>query len=414
LFVYLGLYCLATPIAGGLILFPGFSFPGFGTLWPMRQVTLWLATNVFQVVPPIVYQGNSGDTAFHWIQTCWLLVAAVVASIVWSRLDRHRGEHAALHRWFRLFLRFAMAGQMLYFGMAKVVPTQFPPPPLVALVEPAGHLSLSDLLWTFIGASPAYQMFTGWAEVLAGALLVVPQTTLLGALLALADMTQVFVLNMSYDVGLKQHAFHLMVIALFLMAPDARRLADLFLRDRPSGPSPHVPLFATARANRRALVVQIAVGLYLAVMFTRLALVSWYNPGGPGAPKSPLYGIWEVEALSVDGQVRAPDLNDYDRRWRRVVFDAPDVVVFQRTDDSFAHYGAAVDAGRRSLVLRKGNSRNWNATFAFERPTEDRLILDGRMDEHTIHAVFQRRELDTFRLLNSHFRWVKPPDPYGG
>lgn len=413
-FVYLLLYAFASQIAGGLILFPNFTFPPFGSHPPMRDLTIWLATHLFHIVPPLIYTGNSADTKFHWVQTFWLVVVAVIAAAIWSRLDRNRPNYTTLHKWFRLFLRFGLAAQMFYFGMAKVIPTQFPPPSLVTLVEPVGHLSSSDLLWTFIGSSTAYQMFTGWAEVIAGALLVLPQTTLLGAVLALADMIQVFVLNMTYDIGLKQIAFHLIVISLFLMAPDAGRLVDVFLRNRSAPPSPNPPLFATPRANRRALMAQIAFGVYLAAMFTRLALVFWSGPGGPGAPKSPLYGIWQVDRLSVDGEQRPPALNDYDRRWRRVVFDAASMVVFQRTDDSFAHYNATIDPGLHAIVLRKGNSRNWTATFTFERPTAGQLILDGDMDSHIIHVELRREDFDAFRLLNSGFRWIKPPDPYGG
>src|SRR5204863_9846194 len=124
-------------------------------------------------------------------------------------------------KWFRLFLRFALAAQMFYFGMSKVIPTQFPPASLVTLVKPVGNLSPDDMLWTFMGSSIAYQMFTGWAEVAAGVLLVVPRTATIGALIAFADMLQVFVLNISYDVGLKQTSFHLMAIALFLLAPES-------------------------------------------------------------------------------------------------------------------------------------------------------------------------------------------------
>ena len=58
-----------------------------------------------------------------------------------------------------------MAAQMFYYGMAKIIPTQFPPPSLVTLVESVGNLSLSDLLWTWVGASTPYQVFTGCAEM---------------------------------------------------------------------------------------------------------------------------------------------------------------------------------------------------------------------------------------------------------
>jgi hypothetical protein len=207
---------------------------------------------------------------------------------------------------------------------------------------------------------------------------------------------------------------HLIAFAVFLLAPDLGRLARLFVLNRPVAESTYAPLFRTARANRRAVLAQIVFGLYLAAMFTRLAVVSWRSPGGGGSPKSALYGIWDVDRLSVDDELRPAILNDYDVRWRRVIFDAPDRVVFQRTDDSFAHYGAVLDVGRHTIALTKGNSRTWQASFTFHQPTPERMILDGDMDGRRIYLDLRLVPLDTFRLLNSGFRWIRPPDPYGG
>src|SRR4051794_28427118 len=106
-FVYFGSYCFATHIAGGL--FPNLSLPALGARWPMREITLWLAAHVFGVATPLVYAGNSGDTAFHWIQTAWILAASAVMSAAWSYLDRHRPDPLTLYTWFRLFMRFALA-----------------------------------------------------------------------------------------------------------------------------------------------------------------------------------------------------------------------------------------------------------------------------------------------------------------
>ena len=413
-FVYFWLYSLATQVAGGLLLFPNFSFPGLGTMWPMRNITAWCALHIFGITSPLMSSGNSGDTAFYWVQTCWLLVVAIIATGVWSDLDRGRPNYATLHKWFRLFIRFALASQMFDYGMAKVIPTQFPAPSLVTLVEPIGNLSLTDILWTSIGASPGYQMFTGWAEMLGGLLLLAPRTTLLGALVSAACMVEVFVLNMAYDFGLKQISFHLFLMSAFLIAPDLQRLATFFLRGRGSAPSAHPPLFASRPANRNAFAAQMVFGVYLLVMYTNISRNYWYNDGEPGSPKSPLYGIWNIEQLSIDGQVRAPLLNDYDRRWRRVIFDSTTVVAFQRTDDSFAHYGVSVDTSSRTISLSKGNSRSWESRFTFERPAEGQLVLDGEMDNHKIHMQLQLVNLDTFRLLGSRFRWIRPPDPSGG
>ena len=105
-----------------------------------------------------------------------VLTLAAATTALWLRFDRLQTDDIRLHGWFRLFIRFGLAAQLFYFGMAKVIPAQFPPPSLVTLIEPVGQLSRTDLLWTFIGSSTAYQMFAGWTEVIGAILLTIPTT----------------------------------------------------------------------------------------------------------------------------------------------------------------------------------------------------------------------------------------------
>ena len=407
--VYLGLFSLATQISGSMLPNLSFAYRGLGSLWPMREVTSWTARHVFGITSGLG-DASGGEPLLFWVQAFWLLIVSLVAATTWSVIDRARGQYDRLHAWFRLFVRFALASQMFEYGMTKVIPNQFPAPSLDTLVTPVGDLTLSALLWTTIGSAPAYQVFTGCVELLGGTLLLIPRTTTLGAAISLAAAIQVFVLNMSFDIGVKLVSFHLILLALALLAPDAPRLVDVFVRNRPPRASTEPPLVRTRRAGRAALAAQIAFGVYLLGMYGYINLTFW-SVGGGGSPRSPLYGIWDVEQLSVDGQIRAPHLNDYDRRWRRVILDRPDSVVFQRTDDSFARYRASLGSDGRTLVLTRGTSHNWRAAFNVERPAPDRLIVDGRMDGHSIRGELRLVEFDTFRLLNSTFRWVRPHDP---
>jgi hypothetical protein len=119
-FVYLTLYALATQLLGGVLIFPGVALPALGTVWPMRNITFWVAEHVFGLMPPLDYRGTSGDTAFHWVQTFWILIVAIAVTaawLAWDRLgpsegrfhDRRARRDGILHTWFRLFLRFALA-----------------------------------------------------------------------------------------------------------------------------------------------------------------------------------------------------------------------------------------------------------------------------------------------------------------
>ena len=73
-------------------------------------------------------------------------------------------------------------------------------------------------------------------------------------------------------------------------------------------------------------------------------LHAWKTFGG-GAPKPPLYGIWNVDEMRVDGEIRSPLLTDYGR-WRRVIFQSPAFVSFERMDDTFSRLRGQIDTGK--------------------------------------------------------------------
>jgi hypothetical protein len=280
-----------------------------------------------------------------------------------------------------------------------------PFPNLTRLLEPFRDFSPLAVLWSSVGASPAYEIFAGCAEMLGAVLLIFPRTTMFGALVCLADMIHVFMLNMTYDVPVKLLSFHLILMSLFLLAPEFERLADFFFRNRAVPPSTEPPLFSTRRANRIALAAQITWGIWLLGMSVYGGWTDWHAYGD-ARPKSALYGIWNVDELSIDGQVRSPLLIDYDR-WRRAVFDRPDDMAFQRMDDSFAHYRASIDTNDKTIVLTKGNDKNWRANFTFQRAVPDQLILDGNMDSHKIHMQLHLVDRSKFLLLNRGFHWIQ-------
>jgi uncharacterized membrane protein YphA (DoxX/SURF4 family) len=266
-FMYLGLFCLSTQIFGNLVPLPGVDLPDLATVWPMRPIILWACAHILRITHPLVCADTgSGDRTFDWVLVFCLLIVAAAATGVWSILDRKRENYSALYKWFRLFIRFALATQMILYGMLKLIPLQMPFPFLTKLIEPFGNFSPLGVLWYSIGASPAYETFTGCAETLGGLLLILPRTTLLGALICLADTIQVFTLNMTYDVPVELLSFHLLLLSSFLIAPELSRLADFFFWNRAVRPSAQPELFHTNRANRIALAGLVLLGLWIVGM----------------------------------------------------------------------------------------------------------------------------------------------------
>jgi hypothetical protein len=409
-FVYLGLFCVATQIFSNLIPIPKVDVPDLQSVWPARPIILWVAGHILHITHPLIYTDTgSGDRTFDWIVAFCLLVFAVLATAIWSVLDRRRENYITIYKWFRLFIRFSLASQMISYGVVKVIPLQMPFPYLSVLLKPFGSFSPMGVLWASIGSSPAYEMFAGCAEILGGILLIFPRTTMLGALVCVADMTQIFTLNMTYDVPVKLLSSHLLLLALFLLAPEFSRLVNFFLANRAVGPAAQHELFELQRANRIAFAAQIILGIWIVGMNIYSGWSAWHTYGG-GRPRSPLYGIWNVEQLTIDGQLRSPLLNDFDR-WHRVIFDFPDRVAFQRMDDSFVRCGASINVNDKSIALSKDDDKNWKAEFHFVRPAQDQVAMDGKMDGHTVHMLLQLVDHKKLLLISRGFHWIQE-SPY--
>jgi uncharacterized membrane protein YphA (DoxX/SURF4 family) len=402
---YFTLFSLSNQILGGLLVVPKVNIPELSAFWPFRQITFWTATHVFHITRPLVYTGSgSGDKTFDWVLAFCLLVIAAAITCLWSILDRRRENYITFYKWFRLGMRFVLASEMFLYGIDKVIPLQMPFPFLTRLLEPYGNFSPMAVLWSSIGASRSYEIFAGCAETLGGILLLAPRTTTLGALVCLADMIQVFMLNMTDDVPVKLFSFHLILFSLFLLAPDARRMIDFFFTDRAAAPSRQPALFRSARANRLAVALQVAFGMYLLGMGVYSGIQAWHTYGG-GRPKSALYGIWNVDEMSVDGQPRAPLFTDKDR-WRRVVFDFPAFTSFQRPDDTFTGYGSAINEKEHTIGLTKPADKNWKAALTYTRPAPDQLVLAGSMDGHQVEMKLKLVDRDKFNLVNRGFHWI--------
>jgi len=406
--VYFGLYIVLTQMLTSL-LFATTNDSGAFELdmtRPAKAIVVWVAAHVFRIAHPLVTsETGSGDRLYDWVELSLIVVLAILGTIVWSALDRNRKSYGKLHAWFRVFVRFSLAATMFTYGMVKVVPLQMPFPFLNRLIEPFGNLSPMGVLWASIGASPAYEIFVGCAEMLGGILLILPQTTMLGALVCLADATEVFTLNMTYDVPVKLLSLHMILLALFLLAPDARRLLNMFFLDRAVPRSAELPLFRSPRANRIALAVQALAALFLIGANVHGA-VSEYNVDGPGRPKSPLYGIWNARTVIIDGQVRPPLLTD-ETRWRRLVFDFPTAMSIFAMNDEVHHYRARIDANAKTFTLNKNGDDKWAARFSYARPDASHLNVDGTMDSLKVHAEFDLVDPAKFLLKTRGFHWIQ-------
>jgi hypothetical protein len=349
-----------------------------------------------------VHPSGSGDTMSDWVQVFCILVLALVSTVAWSLLDRKRTQYARLYEWLRVGIRFELGLIMIIYGGSKVVPSQFPPPSLDRLVQPFGDASPMGLLWTFMGASTPYTIFAGLAELAGGVLLLFRRTTLLGALVSIGALTNVVMLNFCYDVPVKLFSSHLLAMAVFLAAHDLRRLANLLVLNRPAPAAPDPRLIQRRGLRIAALALQAALAIGYSASIMNL---SWHQLHDYTSARSPLRGVWNVEAVQADGPAGPPPGTEA-LQWHRLIFDYPTLVTAQLTSDSRQRYGLKLDEARKTLALTKRGDPAWKSLLSYQRPAPDRLTLEGTVAGRKIRASLHRAEESNFLLLTRGFHWV--------
>jgi hypothetical protein len=337
-----------------------------------------------------VNYNGSGDRLVDWVRLLAFAVLAVIVTIVWSIADRRRPGYAALQRWFRLYIRFALAVAMISYGAYKVFPSQFVTPALDRLLEAIGDQSPMGLLWNFMGASVPYTIFGGLGELIGGLLLTNRRTALLGALVSAAVMSQVVMLNFSYDVPVKIYSSELLLTALVIIAPDAGKLRRFFLPE--AGPAPH-------------LAFRIVIVLFVAWVTVTQFRASWKDRqewDEDMSSPSTLAGIWNVDELTLDGVAHPPLTTDL-TRWRRWIVEGKENVSIQSMDDRQTYYQLTLDERRKSIVLKR---RTGAASLVYERPNLQTLLVHGTLAGKPVTATLHKDTGRTFLLTTRGFHWV--------
>lgn len=382
--------------------FPGDFIPylayGYSELWHLAVP--WVGAHILHLPVPItIFTNGSGDTTYDYVLLLSYVSLALLITIIWSLVDRQRKSYHIIYHWLRVLVRYYVAFMMFSYGFAKVFHLQMPFPPLSQLVQPFGDKSPMGLAWSYVGYSSAFSAFTGWSEVIAGAFLLFRRTTLLGAILSAFVAVNIVAINFCFDVPVKLFSSMLLLMSLFLMAPDVQRLVNLFLLNKPVEPRVYYSYLPKRWMRITAIVIK--------VLFIAYALISHVENGirgqksyGDKRPKPPLYGIYNTELLVRNGDT-IPPLTTDTTRWKQVIIQFEKRAAIKLMNDSLQSYNFQVDT-----VLR-------TATVFSRKDTLNKVVLHYKADSayltltnDSIYYRFKKYDHRNFRLVSRGFRWI--------
>jgi hypothetical protein len=301
-----------------------------------------------------------------------------------------------------------VAVAMISYGASKLIRGQFPEPYLASFLFTYAQSSPMGLLWLFMGTSHLYSFFGGVGEMAGGLLLLVPRFTVMGAIISGGMMVNVLLLNLGYDVPRKIYSVHLILMCVFLLLPDLRRLMDFFVLNREARLTPPEPMFKEKDKllNYGVVLLQVFIGVGAVVVCCNTAYQDSVTEAAmlPG----PARGIWSVDQFQLDNVPRPPLLTD-SQRWQHVVFDAPKILTIQGMDGGVKNYYMQLDSDGKSFNLWDTTHPSWRATLNITDVQPDRMTLSGQFGDQSVNASLQRADISNsqeFLLLNRGFHWV--------
>ncbi|WP_434478113.1 hypothetical protein [Gemmatimonas sp.] len=339
---------------------------------------------------------GSGDSTYNFALAALLAIMSLVCATEWTRRSP-MPVSARITLWWRDVLRLGLAFTLLVYGMAKVVPSQFPALDPSSLLLPLGDFTPMGLLWAFMGQSPLYQMFGGWCEVIPGVLLLFRRTGIAGAILAVPVLVNVVALNLFFDVPVKLHSLHYLTMASALVLPFVPALWAVVTGSAFAARLPHPVEPKKATEIRRLATVALLMWVVAETVTQVNSSAAMSNTVGDRT----LHGIWE--RVEQSGATPA---------WRTLAVSWSSSVWFERDSSVFISIKADPKTHRLELpaavmVPRQGPRITTSTISLNYARIGDTLTLSSLAGDDGMRMTFRLRDPNAMRLLRGRFRWIQ-------
>jgi hypothetical protein len=365
----------------------------------------------------------------------WVLfgIVAAGAAAIWTLAENRQRESAggslpaadyirdetALYR-VRTLVRYRLALAIFGYGFVTLFPLLSPYPSISNLNTNYGDFTRWKLFSLSLGVVPGYESFLGLVEIIGALLLLYRRSASIGAFILSIFLGNVFMSNWAYGGGDTVYSLYLITLALFVVAFDAQRLANLLFFQRPAAPATFRPVFALswqrgARVVLKAAFVFVFVFLY---GFEARHTASYQFPSTKGLPDAK--GVYNVAVFK-----KGRDSIGYSRtdstRWQDLVFEdwatisirsnrpvvldsvnieRPGLVDGERDYELQGsagrhYYRYTLDTIQRVLTLQNKNPHDPDDRLVlhYDRPDAGRIVLSGvDQGRDSVYAVLERRD----------------------
>jgi hypothetical protein len=187
------------------------------------------------------------------------------------------------------------------------------------------------------------------------------------------------------------------------MAPDVKRLANLFVLNKPVQPKIYRNYLSKRWLRISAIVLKSLFIIF--ILYSQVeSSINGTKRYGDGRAKPPLFGIYNTELL-VRNHDTIPPLTTDTTRWRQLIIQYEKSAHLKLMNDSLKPLNFIVDTTLKTATVfsRTDTSRksvlHYTADSAY-------LTLTGVLDNDSVMYRLRKFDHRSFRLLSRGFRWV--------
>ena len=381
--------------------------------WLQEQMVQFANTSIFKTYKELVPLNGSGDTSWAWTQLWLFLSLSLLGAVIWSMAAKNK---TAYPRWNYLLItlvRYSVAMVSFSYGIIKLFALQMPFPSLSQLATPLGEYLPMRLSWMFIGYSTPYQVFSGVAEIVVGILLFNRKTATAGALTGLAVFTNVMAMNYCYDIPVKLFSTHLVVMSLFLVLQEHKRILAFFVTNKTAAPGNIYDITLTKKWQRITRYVLKGLFVLLIIILPFYGAYERYQNNLATKDQHPIRsGIYDVADFVLNKDT-IPAMAGDSTRWANMIFHPGTSGSLLSSDTLFrkaygrSYFGYFTDTTKQQMTFRWSGAANSDSLFTLQYsiPDSTTITLRGPVKGDTLFIRLKRINKQ-YRLTEKQFHWL--------
>jgi len=204
-------------------------------------------------------------------------------------------------------------------------------------------------------------------------------------------------------VPVKLFSSVLLLMAIFLLAPDLGRLWNVLFMNKPT--LPRVDQFKIKKRKIKISLLVLKI-LIIGMMFysTLHTVREGSKTYGDDRTLPHYYGIYNVSSW-IKNKDTVPPLMTDTARWKRLVLQFPGYAKIYMMNDSSKDYVFDVDSTFKTATIYPSSDTTHKYKLSI-RGDSSTLQIAGMLMNDSVQINFNKQDVSRFRLMNRGFHWV--------